>query len=206
MIGPKVSADGGSVSVGGSNTAPIVNAGAGSQVIFNAAELGSSLPSFLGKVIAFFSQQSLSEYGQGPRRDLPPEVTTKVEYNNLPPNHRVLIDYRRHAHILEKSYHGSEQRNDDARYLVRRRAAVAYNAELNAAIKESGQEMSASEFARQNAAMLVEAVIARLLKEYTASEKLAVESEIAHLAVCVVVADAVIECEVLERPPHAATA
>ena len=55
-------------------------------------------------------------------------------------------------------------------------------------------------FARAHAAMLVDAVTEQLLQDYASSKAIKVEQETAHLAVSLIVADAVIECEVLERP------
>src|SRR5690349_19714659 len=116
----KVSADQGSTSVGGDNLGSIINATDGATVnVTLSPGVAQELPSFLGGLIAFFSQQRLGDYGLGERRDLPPEVITKVKYNNLPQDHVVLVDYRRHSLVLEKAYHGVEQQNSDARYLVR---------------------------------------------------------------------------------------
>ena len=158
-------------------------------------------------MIVLFSQQSLSEYGLGERRTLLPEILVKVKYNNLPQDHRVLIDYRRHGLVLEKSYHGVEQQNADARYLVRRKAALAYQSQLAAVCKlRSIPDAQKILFARNNATMLIDAVIAKLLENYASSKTILVEEETAHLAVSLIVADAVIECEVLERPQDAITA
>ncbi|MGH9524153.1 MAG: hypothetical protein ACRD3E_16645 [Terriglobales bacterium] len=152
------------------------------------------LPSFLGSLIVFFSEQSLSEYGKGGRRPVPPEVSKKVEHNDLPVTHRVLTDWTRHAFVLEKAYEGVEQQNADARYLVRRKASVAYETLLPTDPAEK------LKFVRANAGSIVERVIAILVEDYKKSTNIKVAEEIAHLAVSLVVADAVIECEVLEKP------
>jgi hypothetical protein len=44
------------------------------------------------------------------------------------------------------------------------------------------------------------------MEDYKSSKSANVERETAHLAISLIVADAVIECEVLERPPYAPTA
>jgi hypothetical protein len=49
------------------------------------------------------------------------------------------------------------------------------------------------------------AVVAALLVDVSAGTGVHVMQETAHLAVCLIVADAVIECEVLERPVDAIT-
>ena len=210
MIWPKVSADDGSTSIGGDNNAPVVNINAGDSSTVTVQverQVARELPSFLGAVIVLFSQQSLSEYGLGERRTLLPEILEKIKYNNLPQDHRVLIDYRRHGLVLEKSYHGVEQQNADARYLVRRKAALAYQSQLAATCKLSSMpDEQKILFARNNATMLIDAVIAQLLKDYASSKTILVEEETAHLAVSLIVADAVVECEVLERPQDAITA
>lgn len=210
MIGPKISATDGSAAIGRDNNAPVVNvnAGDGSTVTVQIEQrIARELPSFLGAVIVLFSQQSLSQYAVGDRRELPPEILVKVNYNNLPLDHRVLTDYRRHGLILERSYHGVEQQNSDARYLVRRKAGLAYQAQLAAACKSTSVlDAQKATFARNNAAVLIDAVINQLLHDYASSKTILVEEEIAHLAVSLIVADAVVECEVLERPQDALTA
>jgi hypothetical protein len=204
MIGPKVSSTDGSTAVGGDINAPVVNVNASDGSVVNVKveqRIARELPSFLGAVIVLFSQQSLSEYGLGTRRPLPAEVVEKVKHNNLPQEHRVLTDYCRHGLVLERAYLGVEQQNADARYLVRRKAAVAYESQLAAACELASIPMTEKGvFARAHAAMLVDAVTEQLLQEYASSKAIKVEQETAHLAVSLIVADAVIECEVLERP------
>jgi hypothetical protein len=210
MTGPKVTSTDGSTVVGGDNTAPVVNVKAGDASIVNVQiehQRARELPSFLGAVIVLFSQQSLSEYGRGTRRPLPAEVMEKVNYNNFPQDHRVLTDYYRHSLVLERAYHGVEQQNADARYLVRRRAGVTYESQLAAACERASiPTTQKTAFARANAALLVDAVIEQLLQDYASSIAIKVEQETAHLAVSLIVADAVVECEVLERPPNASAA
>jgi hypothetical protein len=58
-------------------------------------------------------------------------------------------------------------------------------------------------YVKANAATLVDLVVQRLLGDYKFSEGAKVQLETAHLAISLIVADAVIECEVLERPPDA---
>lgn len=123
MIDGEVSASKGSVSIGGDANAPIINAPNALEVNLNIDQkITRELPSFLGKLIAVFSQQSLSEYAMGGRRPLSAEVSEKIDYNRLSTNHRAIVDYLRHTLVLEKAYLGVEQTNADARYLVRRRA------------------------------------------------------------------------------------
>lgn len=210
MTEPKATSTDGSTAVGGDNSAPIVNVNASDASIVSVQiehRVALELPSFLGAVIVLFSRQSLSEYGRGERRPLPAEVVEKVNYNNLPPDHRVLKDYYLHGQVLEGAYHGVEQQNADARYLVRRRAGITYDSQLASALERASKPPSERiAFVRDNAAILVDAVIERLLKEYASSEAIKVEQEIAHLAISLIVADAVVECEVLERPTNALAA
>jgi len=210
MIKPSTSASDGSVSVSGDNSGNILNVNAGDGATFNfqlESRIARELPSFLSAVIVLFSQQSLAEYSLGSRRTLPPEVIQKVAYNNFPESHQILVDYRRHSLVLERSYHGVEQQNDDARYLVRRKAAVAYQSQLASACKAASIPLPMhGAYARNNAVTLISAVIDELLQEYKSSKTIMVEQETAHLAISLVVADAVVECEVLERPTDAVTA
>lgn len=209
MKEPTASSDDGSVGIGGDNTGSVFNVKAekGSTVQLTLEHhQASQLPSLLAKVIVLFSQQSLSEYGLGVRRKLPPEVSEKLSFNNLPQNHKIFTDYYRHIGLLEMSYLGVEQQNPDARYLVRRKARIAYEDRLLLACTEAsviGEQKTA--FAIKNSIMLIDGVIAQLLHDYTCSSTLKVEQEYAHLAISLIVADAVVECEVLEKP-HAITA
>jgi hypothetical protein len=209
MTDPKVSATKGSTAVGGDVNAPLLNLNLTAP---NAAEVNLTieqhvsreLPSFLGTLIAAFSKQALSEYGRGSKRELPAEVIEKVNYNHLSLDHRALVDYYRHSLELERAYLGVEQQNADARYLVRRKAAIAYSAEIREALKIT-PTARAIDIVRESANRLVENVINRLLDDYKTSSGIKVEQEIAHLAVSLVVVDAVVECEVLERPVNAVT-
>jgi hypothetical protein len=209
MIEPKASAKDKSVAVGGDVNAPVVNASAdhGSFLIVNVdQQIARELPSHLGSVIAHFSRQSLSEYGRGGRRPLPAEVKDKVKYNDLPETYRALSDYCQHSLLLEKAYQGAEQQNADAHYLVRRWAGTVYDSQLEAACKQNSITTSQRlAFVRANATSLVDSVIERLLGDYKSSQCVKVEQETAHLAISLIVAEAVIECEVLERPPNAPT-
>jgi hypothetical protein len=201
MTTPKISAKTGSTAVGGDVNAPLLNFNA--ETINVGIQQQAELSSFLGHVVVSFShsQQSLSDYGVGGHRSVPPDVAVKIEYNSFPANHRLLRDWTRHAYVLEQTYLGVEQQNADARYLVRRRAAEAYESLLDAvSIKE---RMS---YVRTNASELVKQVVSQLLADYKKSSNDKVEEEMAHLAVSLIVADAIVECEVLERPEDAITA
>ena len=87
---------------------------------------------------------------------------------------------------------------------MRRKAGAVYEEELLRITKvESVPNDQHVEYARNNAATLVKAVTDRLLMDYRCSRSGLVEEEMAHLAVSLVVADSVVECEVLEKPDHA---
>jgi hypothetical protein len=210
MSGSKVSAREGSTAVGGDVNAPLTNVYAPEASVVNVMidqRIARDLPSFLGKVIVLFSGQSLSEYGLGARRKMPPEVTEKIKYNNLSPNHLGLSDYYRYFFLLERAYLGVEQQNADARVLVRRRAAISYASQVAKACRAASIiESHKLDYVRGNADALVEMVVNELLESYKTSNELKVEQETAHLAVSLVVVDAVVECDVLERPSDAATA
>jgi hypothetical protein len=205
----KVTASEGSVAVGGDNKGQIFNAlvSDGSTVNFNIQQQQSSvLTSLLGEVIIYFSRKELSQYAQGPRREMPPEVNAKLQYNAFDPESRIMRDYRRYGNLIDRSYLGVEQENPDAHRLVRRAAGLAYDLELEAACASAKvAPADRSEFARKHSSDLVSAVISRLLEDYKSSGDDKVAKEYAHLAVCLVVADAIIECEVLERPPNVVT-
>jgi hypothetical protein len=207
MTSDNISAKGGSTAIGGDNLGSVVNVdakgGANVNISVNQA-IARKLPSLLGEVIAKFSEEGLSAYGQERPCALRPEIVDKIQFNCLPQNHHVIRDYQRHVLILEKCYEGVEQRNADARYLVHRKAGIVYQEVLWAACNEAAVPDSQKlVFIRQNAASLVSTVVDRLLKGFELSSSTPVHEEAAHLAVSLIVADAVIECEVLERPEDA---
>jgi hypothetical protein len=204
MSGSRVSAEGGSTAVGGDVNAPLININADDSSTVNVTieqQIVRELPSFLGAVIVVFSQQSVSEYGRGPRRELSAEVLVKLKYNNLPEGHHLIKDYNRHALVLEQAYLGVEQKNSDARYLVRRKAGIVYQSKIKQAFNgANATPAQVCEYVKANLDSMVEGVVSQLLGDYKKSADLKVEEEMAHLAISLVVADAVIECEVLERP------
>ena len=197
-----VAASAGSVAVAGSNFGSIYNVSAQSVTLVE-RQIARELPSHLSNVVARFSED-LSEYNTGPLRSLPPEVSVKLTYNDFPPNHHIITDYSKYSNILEATYRGVEQSNDDARRLVRRRAAVAYSEQLTKLCEAHNvNHTQAHDLARRHAVHLVMAVVAALITDFSTGGKAHVMQETAHLAVCLIVADAVIECEVLERPADA---
>jgi hypothetical protein len=158
-------------------------------------------------VIAVFSKQSLSEYGLGPRMALPAEAIEKVEYNSLSKDHQALVDYYKHSLVLERAYLGAEQQNSDTRYLVRRKAAIAYKSEIqNGLGLQPTSPSHRLNYVRANADKIVAGVINQLVDDYKKSSGIKAEQETAHLAVSLVVVDSVVACEVLERPANALTA
>jgi hypothetical protein len=207
MIGPEESTNDGSTSVGGDNSGSITNikVGDGSTVDLHfEAEVARKLPSHLGALIALLARERNLTAAPANTRKLTPEVVDKLRYNQLPVRHPIIRDWTRHSLALERAYHGVEQQNADARYLVRQRAGAVYEEELLKAAEPCKiPETELSDFARGNAVLLVSMVTDRLLDDYRASKTGLVEEEIARLAVSLVVADAVVECEVLEKPNHA---
>jgi hypothetical protein len=197
-----VAASTGSVAVAGANYGSICNINA-QNVTLVERQIARELPSYLSNVVARFSED-LSAYNTGPQRSLPPEVSVKLAYNDFPPAHHIITDYSKYSNVLEATYRGVEQRNDDARRLVRRRAAVAYSEQLHKlCAAHSIKHAQTHDFARSHAVPLVMAVVAALLVDFLTGSAVQVMQETAHLAVCLIVADAVIECEVLERPVDA---
>lgn len=211
MLGPKVSADGGSTAVGGDNNGNVVNVTAAPEstvnLIMGQQEVARELPSLLGEVIVFLSQQALSEYGVGPVRELPPGADEKLKYNNLSRKCQVIEDYFRYFLDLDRAYRGIEKQNFDARRLVIRKAARTYKTQLNLLCAQNGVKAEERlEYIKANAELILDAVVAELLADFKKSTSVIVHAETAELAISLVVADAVVECEILERPPHAVTA
>lgn len=207
MIRPRTIAENGSTSIGGNNSGTITNVaigdGANVELHFD-GEAAHRLPSHLGNVIAHLA--SFGELAKSTdKRSLPPEVADKLSYNDLPPRHPVISAWTRHSLILERAYQGAEQQNPEARYLVLQRAGAVYQEELiNMALDEKVPMSNLSDFARGRAFKLIAAVTERLLMDYRISITSAlIELEAVRLSISLIVADAVIECEVLERPNHA---
>ena len=200
----------GSVNIGGDNDGLILNTTATNGSTVNIAINGQHyrrLPSYLGKFIVYFSQQELSAYARGPRRQFPPEVSVKVQHNNLSESCQLLRIYSQFVSLLESSYAGVEKHNADARYLVRLKSANAYqNALLDLCSSESIDPGQKHAFAVTRSEQLVQRVISLLLSDYTFSAEQGVEQETALLAIHLIVADAFVECEVLERPRDAVAA
>jgi hypothetical protein len=209
MIGQKTSASDGAVAVGGDNSGSIVsvNAGDGTTVALNfSSTLVQKLPSHLGAVVALFAQQGGLAKAEGMGRVLPPEVSEKLQYNKISERHPTIRDWVRHSLVLERIYQGVEQQNPDARYLVRLRAGAIYEEELLKLAKESEiKNELLGIFATENAIKLLGAVTGRMFDDYRAFSSELVELEVALLAVSLIVADAVVECHVLERPENVAS-
>ncbi len=206
MASNDVVAKSGSVAIAGDNSGDIINiqAGLGSRVIVQRLE--RRLPSYLGKIIAVFAEQELSEYAAGQVWELRPEIVQKLEFNGFS-HHRIITEYTKYFAVLERSYKGVEQRNGDARVLVHRKAGVAYSEILDDACKAGSVPSENREsFARMHSAALISEIVKRLMKEYAESQSVSIEEECAHLAVSLIVADAICDCVVLERPKNATSA
>lgn len=198
-----VSASSGGVAVAGNNTGSIININAEQLTLAVERQVIRELPSYLSKVVAKFSDD-WSGYNSGPQRVLGPEVDVKLAYNDFPSSHFIITDFTKFLNILEASYRGVEQSNDDARRLVRRRAGVEYANQLqHLCVKDGIKNSQAHAHARKNAIPLVLSVVEALLDDVSAGSSFQVMKETAHLAVCLIVADAIIECDVLERPINA---
>jgi hypothetical protein len=202
-----ITAKGGSTAVGGDVTGTVVNvnSGEGSQIAISFSGISKELGSYLGQVIVFFAEQSLSEYGQRDTVLLAPEVELKAAHNALSLDHQIFVDYRRHLLELERAYAGVEQQNADVRYLVRRKARLAYQQLVKHIPSNQKDGETRLNYVRGKAAEILDKVVEQLMAAYIVSTDPKVREEPASLAVYLIVADAVISCDVLERP-NAATA
>ena len=207
MIGRKIVATGGGIGVGGDNSGTLinVNAGAGAQINLQLDQREvRELPSYLNKIILKFSQEQLSQYGTGAQREFPPEVKVKLQYNNIEIENPLIRHYSRFVFALENAYLTSEKSNLDARFLVIRKAGVVYGQELNAICSQSNIPLNEqSDYARMNGTLLLDRVITSLINDYASSSVDAIEQEMVHLAISLIVTDAIVECEVLEKPRNA---
>jgi hypothetical protein len=201
MIRPNVSATDGSIAIGGDNNAPVFNVGAGAVINLKAEQqILRELPSVLGEVIGLFSMDSADAVGARDIGQVPPEVVDKLSHNDFPANNRLIVEWRKYALMLERAYRGAEQQNIDARYLVLRRAGTVYTEQLYEDCREEKILFkNRLPYVRDHAEELVASVIKKLFEEYIEQRNIVVHQEVAHLAISLIVADAIIECEVLER-------
>jgi hypothetical protein len=197
----------GSTAIGGDVTAPVVNVNSGDrsqvQITIN-QEIQRKLSTLLGSVIVFFAEMSLNEYGMGRRTTLPPEVSYKLKHNAFE-NSQIMEDWTMHSLDLERAYAGVEQQNPDVRYLVHRKARYAYANLVEHLPKEDGQSRPRLDYVRQHAKEIVQGVVGQLMLEYEQSNDKKVQQEPADLAISLVVADALIACDVLEGATDAIT-
>lgn len=201
-------ADHGSVAIGGDNNGLLINAAPNAQVnLYVEHRVQRELPSYLSSVLVAFSGD-LMNYGAEAKRELRPEITEKLTYNDFPIRHQIIRDFSMYSGSLEAAYRGVEQRNSDARRMVRRRAGSIYHDALLDLCESKGVHHSqAHALAREHAVLLVRMVIDTLKSESTATSiTLGVMKETADLAISLIVADAIVECEVLERPDDASAA
>ena len=203
MIGKKVSAEDGSVAIGRDNNGIITNitieAGAAFHLV-ESVNTNRSLGTYLGKVISFVAEQSLSEYGHSYQRLVTNEVQDKLDFNHISQEDLIVRNYRKYYYLLDRAYKGVEQSNNDARVLVRLRAGSIYADELTKSCTLANIPATKRiEFSTQNAHSLMEAVKRQLVQEFNDSQAMPVEPTWVDLAVSLLVADAVAECEVLEK-------
>jgi len=204
-----ITAKGGSTAVGGDVTGTIVNVNSGnaSQIAINFSGASRELGSYLGQVIVFFAEQSLSKYGRRDSLQLTPEVELKAQHNALSLDHQIFVDYRRHLLELERAYAGVEQQNADVRYLVRRKARLAYLRLVQQMPSNHRDGDKRLKYVKENVCDILDKVVEQLIAAYTASTDRKVHEEPASLAVSLIVADAIVNCDVLEKPgSNAATA
>jgi hypothetical protein len=208
MIGKKISAETGSVAIGGDNNGQIFNLESGANLhIHSSVETERSLGSYLGTVISVIAQQRLSEYGHKYNRKVTVEVQDKLDFNQITLDDRLIQNYRKYYFLLDRAYKGVEQSNNDVRVLVRIRAGSIYNTELTSACKaENILPSKRVEYSRNNAHILIEAVKTQMIEDIKASQAMAIDPTWIDLAISLLVADAVAECDVLERAPNAIAA
>lgn len=203
-----VSADHSSVALGRDNNGVLINAAPNALInVIVDHRVQQELPSHLSNVVVALSGDLIG-YGTEARRELLPEVAVKLTYNDFPVWHPIIKDFTMHSGSLEAAYRGVEQRNGDARRMVRRRAASVYQDALLDLCESKGVHHSqAHGLARKHAVLLVRTVIDSLKHESVASSLASgVMKETADLAISLIVADAIVECEVLERPDDATAA
>lgn len=205
MLGKKISAQTGSVALGGDNNGTIQNyniAAGATLIVGGGVETSRLLGTYLGNVISFVAQQNLGEYGHAYSRGYSNEIMEKFEFNYIALDDRLIQSYTKYSFALERAYQGAEQTNNDARVLVRLQAGSIYDAELSKICAENGvSSADRREFSRKNSHALITAVKVQLAKDFSSSQDIAVDPTLVDLSVTLLVIDAVAECAVLEKAP-----
>lgn len=203
MIGSWVKATDGSVAIAGDNNGSAFNinvASGGRVIIEDGVKASQALGTYLGRIIAVVAQQSLSEYGHKYQRDISVEVVDKLQFNYIQENDQLVKSYRRYFYTLDRAYQGAEQSNNDARVLVRLRAGSIYGTELTKACTIAGISSAGRvDYSRNHSHALIDAVKNQLVIDFISNEIQYVDPTWVDLAMCLLVIDAVTECEVLEK-------
>ena len=203
MILKRVTAEDNSVAVGGDNVGTIINApGATFQLQFTIAT-ERSLSTYLGKIINVIADQQLSVYGHAYQRNVTAEVQDKLDFNYITLSDHLIRTYTKYFFILDKAYKGVEQSNNDVRVLVRFSAGSIYSRVLTSACDEAGILANQRiEYSRNHAHPLIEAVKKQMIEDVKNSHAAEIDPTWIDLAVSLLIADAVVECDVLEKNPN----
>jgi len=170
MLGKKISAETGSVALGGDNNGTIQNvtvAAGGVLHLNGGVRADRLLGTYLGKVISFIAQQNLNEYGHEYIREYKNEIIEKFEFNHICLDDRLIQSYTKYSFALDRAYQGVEQTNNDARVLVRLQAGSIYEAELSLICAEKNiSSANRRDFSRNNSHWLVTAVKTKLARDF----------------------------------------
>lgn len=200
MTSGDVSADDSSIALGGDNSGIVLNA-PNSTIVFNSPiAIERTLSTHLGTVISVIAEQQLSEYGSGIKREITSEVKDKLEFNYIDLDDQLFRKYTTYYHLLDKAYKGVEQSNADVRFLVLLSAGSIYSRVLTESCTLNNiAPQNRIQHSRDHAHQLIEAVKAQLIQDVHRSQASDIDPAIVDLAVSLLVADAVAECEVLEK-------
>jgi hypothetical protein len=206
MILKGVTAEDNSVAIGRDNNGTVINApGATFQLQLPIAS-ERSLSTYLGTIINVIADQQLSEYGHSYQRNVTAEVKDKLDFNYITLSDHLIRTYTRYFHILDMAYKGVEQSNNDVRVLVRFSAGSIYSRALTSACDKAGVLASQRiEYSRNHAHSLIEAVKKQMIEDVKKSQAAEIDPTWVDLAVSLLIADAVVECDVLEKNPNVTT-
>ena len=124
-----------------------------------------------------------------------PEIEAKIRHNNITKYLYLINDYGLYGKILEGIYETLEQEKPGKKGKLLRVISDFYKAEKGVLTQTNDIDLI-----RHNADLIIENIITKLDDEILKSSNLDAENEEVHSAIQIIVADAFIQCKILEDP------
>jgi hypothetical protein len=124
-----------------------------------------------------------------------PEIEAKIRHNNITKYLYLINDYGLYGKILEGIYETLEQEKPGKKGKLLRVISDFYKAEKGILTQTNDLDII-----RDNADLIIENIITKLDDKILKSSNLDAENEDVHSAIQIIVADAFIQCKILEDP------